>query len=209
MASTERRWGGKTRDQRQAERRARVLDAATDIVGREGAVALTTRAVSRRTGLIQRYIYESFDSRDDLLRTVFDVQLERVLSSLQVAYTEAQADDVLDNMATAFRVTVLDLMQSDPRIVRILTVEATADQALQDRADVMVASLEQLVVDVVLAQRDSELTAMQQRFLAKSLVGGALAVFRAWAGGALSLSPEEFVETAVLSLRRAPWPGRG
>lgn len=209
MASAERRWRGKTRDQRQAERRAQILDAATDIVACDGAAALTTRAVARRTGLIQRYIYESFNSRDELLRTVFDAQLARVLSSLQVAYTEAQADDVLDKMATAFRATVLELMQSDPRIIRILAVEASADPALKDRAGVLFSSLEQLVVDVVLAQRDSELTSIQQTFLAKSLVGGALTVFRAWVDGTLPLTPEELVDTAVSSLRRAPWSDRG
>ncbi|MFD6198677.1 TetR/AcrR family transcriptional regulator [Mycobacteriaceae bacterium NPDC060252] len=209
MPSAERLWGGKTRDERRDERRIQVLEAATDIVGTAGVAALTTRAVSQRTGLIQRYIYESFDSRDDLLRAVFDTQLERVLDSLQSAYAEAPSDDVLDKMATAFRVTVLTLMQSDPRIVKILAVEPTADQALLDRMDVTFKALEGLVADLILSESNSSLNPAQHAFVAKALVGGSLTVFRAWAHGNLPLTAEEFVETAVWSISSSPWVRRG
>ena len=65
-------WGGRTAEERHAERRQRLVDAATEIWVDSGWAAVTMRGVCARTSLNDRYFYEHFSDRDDLLCTVWD-----------------------------------------------------------------------------------------------------------------------------------------
>ncbi len=52
-------------DERVAQRRSRLLEAGLDILGDpRGDDDLTLRVICRRSGLAQRYFYESFDDLD-------------------------------------------------------------------------------------------------------------------------------------------------
>ena len=52
---------------RQAERRARLLAAATRLIGSEGYAATSVKRVCTEAGLTERYFYESFDNMEDIL----------------------------------------------------------------------------------------------------------------------------------------------
>lgn len=71
-----RRWKGKDADERQAERRDKLLDAGLTLLAESGPGAVTMRGVCRAAGLTERYFYESFPSREamlvDLLTSVVD-----------------------------------------------------------------------------------------------------------------------------------------
>jgi AcrR family transcriptional regulator len=64
-------WGGTTLTERREARRTALLEAALDLIGEAGAAAVTMRAVCRRAGLTDRYFYESFSDRDDLLDVLY------------------------------------------------------------------------------------------------------------------------------------------
>lgn len=73
MPRTMRRsYGGLSAEQRQAVRRARLLDAGLELLGTAGWTATTMTAVCREAGLTERYFYESFADRDALAEAVFD-----------------------------------------------------------------------------------------------------------------------------------------
>ena len=59
-----RRYGGLTAEERRAERRARLVRAATEIWVAEGWAAVSMRAVCARAGLTDRYFYEEFGNRE-------------------------------------------------------------------------------------------------------------------------------------------------
>src|SRR3954468_17616405 len=61
---------GSTLADRAAARRAALIEAGVELLGTEGAAGVTVRAVCRGAKLTERYFYESFDSRDALLRAV-------------------------------------------------------------------------------------------------------------------------------------------
>ena len=69
------RWTGLPVVERAAERRALLVDAAFDLLGREGDAATTVRAVCQQARLNPRYFYESFADRDELLVAVYDHQV--------------------------------------------------------------------------------------------------------------------------------------
>lgn len=57
----------KSLDPRVARSRARVLDAAAELLAEGGPAALTVDAVSARSGVAKSTMYRHWDSRDDLL----------------------------------------------------------------------------------------------------------------------------------------------
>ena len=70
MAGVVRPYRGISADERRASRRARLLDAALEEVGERGMAGTTMTAVCARAGLTERYFYESFADRDEMLRAV-------------------------------------------------------------------------------------------------------------------------------------------
>jgi AcrR family transcriptional regulator len=73
---------GISADDRRTDRRNRVVEAAYEIAGTEGAGALGVGRVCRAAGLTKRYFYESFTSLSELQSAVVDhaitVMSERV-----------------------------------------------------------------------------------------------------------------------------------
>jgi AcrR family transcriptional regulator len=73
---------GISADDRRIDRRHRVVEAAYEIAGTDGAAALGVGRVCRAAGLTKRYFYESFASLADLQSAVVDhaiaVMSERV-----------------------------------------------------------------------------------------------------------------------------------
>ena len=65
-------WRGTTADERAEQRRVRLLEAALELLGTEGAAGVTVRAVVRASALSPRFFYESFSDRDALLIVVAD-----------------------------------------------------------------------------------------------------------------------------------------
>src|SRR3712207_5142982 len=98
--AAERMYAGLTTAQRRSERRARLLDAAVDVLGTQGLEAATVTAVCRRARLIPRYFYESFSDRDELLVAVFD----SIMDEVAVEVANRGADD--GSVEAAIRMTI-------------------------------------------------------------------------------------------------------
>ena len=62
-----RSYGGVSAEERVAARRARLVAAARELLAQAGWRGTSLRAVCARSGLADRYFYESFESRDALL----------------------------------------------------------------------------------------------------------------------------------------------
>src|SRR3981081_1120818 len=65
-------YGGKSGDERRAERRARLITAGLELFGTQGFAATSVRALLREAGLQERYFAASFASMDELLAAVYD-----------------------------------------------------------------------------------------------------------------------------------------
>ncbi|MBJ7352096.1 MAG: TetR/AcrR family transcriptional regulator, partial [Rhodococcus sp.] len=59
-------------DDRLADRRARLLVAGLEVFAAAGAKGATMTAICAHAKLTERYFYENFSSRDDLLERVVD-----------------------------------------------------------------------------------------------------------------------------------------
>lgn len=146
MASSERTFRGQTAQQRRDERRARLLDAALDLIGTDGWSSATMTAICSRAGLTERYFYESFKSRDDLYLELIDgigQDTERAVLAAVGATVDHDASVRLRAVVTALMGVLLD----DPRRGRVALLEGLDSEVLQRRRRDILRGLERLVRD--------------------------------------------------------------
>ncbi len=132
-----RRWRGQEPEDRRAARRTQLIEAGLQIMGTEGAAAATMRATCREAALTERYFYESFANRDELLVAVLDEVVlgarDTILDALEAAPSEPSA--LIRHVVKAFTNYVF----KDPRRGRIMFVESQAEPALWDRGRELMA----------------------------------------------------------------------
>ncbi|CAM5240324.1 hypothetical protein SMICM304S_06942 [Streptomyces microflavus] len=124
----ERSWGGTKLADRRAARRQTLLDTAERLAGEEGCAAVTVRSVCRQARLTDRYFYESFVGRDDLLLAAFERVADEARSALEkaVALSDPQLEVRARAAVSAFVALVLDA----PHKGRLLLLEPFADPVL-------------------------------------------------------------------------------
>jgi AcrR family transcriptional regulator len=122
---------GVTADARRAERRARLLEAALELVGQGGWGAASVRAVCAEAKLTARYFYESFENREELLLALFDT----ITQEAAMKVVEAVAADSGDAEAKS-RAAIgafVDVLVEDPRKARVAFNEAEGNEVLLRR----------------------------------------------------------------------------
>lgn len=129
------RWAGVPLDDRRAERRGLLIDAAYALFGDGGEAALTVRSVCRACGLNTRYFYESFADTGELLGAMFDKVSAELAATVDVAIAavgESPAERTRAGMAA-----VLGFSSADPRRGRVLFTDARANPVLTARRAAM------------------------------------------------------------------------
>jgi AcrR family transcriptional regulator len=180
-------------DERRAERRERLLDAALEVLGTQGWQATTVRGICEHAKLNPRYFYESFSGLDELLVAVFD----RIATEAMEAVLRAIAIKPDDPETTA-RATIgafVEVMTADPRKGRVAFVEAMGSEALmrrrldtiQEAAEVMTGYARGLQQARGADEETIQLTA-------QVLAGGLVEALIAWFEGRLEVSRDRLVE---------------
>lgn len=117
------RYGGKTAEERQAERRRRFLDAALQLFGdTPGYRATTVAALSEAAGLSTRQFYEEFRTLEDVLAALHLEVNDWATAAVLAAVADADHLPLAERAAAIFRAYAADVT-SDPRRVRITFVE--------------------------------------------------------------------------------------
>jgi len=121
MTKASRRYGGVALEQRQAERRDRLIRAAVAVASRVGREATSVAAICAEAGLTARYFYESFPNRDALFAEAYvHVQKELFGRMAPVISSDDPVRSALAGFFTALaahpgpaRVFLLDLEEQD------------------------------------------------------------------------------------------------
>ena len=182
MPKSGRSWAGVAPDDRRAERRTLLLDAAFELLGTEGWAGTTVRAVCQQAALNPRYFYESFDDLDALLVAVYD----RLTLELRVEIEKAVATaTTLEDVVRATVASTVRFIDSDRRRGRILYAEALGNEALNRRridAGFAVADL------ITAGSRD-----VSHQLAAAFVVGGFSEVLMAWLDGRIKVSRSRLI----------------
>ena len=179
-ATEGRRYAGRAAEERRAERRRRLLDAAVELFGTRGYGATTIEALYTEARLAPRHFYEQFGGREPLLRAVYDEHIEAVAAAVGAARESAPSDVV--GRVRAVLEAFAGAMLSDPRRARIAYLEVPGtSRTLERHARGVVRGFAAVVEEEarsaaergLLPDRDYALTAML-------LVGGTNAILLDW-----------------------------
>ncbi len=119
---TGRRYGGIDHQERQRQRREKLITAALAVFGEQGYHPSTVRDVCRRAELTSRYFYESFSGMDALFEAVY-VSVSRDLMHQTMTALQSTPMDP-ERLAEAAVRTFLEFIREDPRRARVTLIDA-------------------------------------------------------------------------------------
>lgn len=169
---------GSTLEDRAAARRAALVETGVELLGTEGAAGVTVRAVCRGAKLTERYFYESFDSRDALLRAVHAQVAGEARGAIVAAVASARPrtpERVAHSAVAAFTA----FLEDDPRRGRVLLSESFSDTVLAQHDLELIPAFAALLVEQLRAlpeppdDVDAQLTAV-------ALLGALRTLYLAW-----------------------------
>lgn len=192
-------YAGLSAPQRRAERRERLLDAALELFGGIGFHKTTIPMLCSASGVTARHFYEEFDSRETLLRTLYDeiadTVFERVLAALRATDRDVR-ERIRDSNDAYFR-----YLTSDVRLARIYTIEAVGmhDELEQHRR----AKREAFVKKLTKATQRLDERGLDSRLVSAALAGAAHDLLLEWVLAARRPSVDRMIDTITTLWIRA------
>jgi AcrR family transcriptional regulator len=117
-----RRYGGVDKDERQRQRRDKLIQAGLAVFGEKGFHAATVRNVCHHAELTSRYFYESFESMEALFEGVYvHVSSELMRRTVTALQASPMVPDLLAE--TALR-AFLEYIREDPHRARVALIDA-------------------------------------------------------------------------------------
>jgi AcrR family transcriptional regulator len=116
MGTEKRRYSGQSFEDRQAERRARLVKAAAMVASRAGFDGTSVAAICAEAGLTARYFYESFPSREAIFVEAYRLVQDELLARMQAA---SATGDATRRALTGFYTAI----QSSPGVARVFLID--------------------------------------------------------------------------------------
>ncbi len=119
----QRKYSGRSAEQRRAERRRLLLDAAEALWREGGMSALSVRAIAARAKLTDRYFYEQFAGLGALIGAVIDDVLEGPFAAMLAGGSAPESADVQTRLTLGLA-GFIEHAENDPLAVRIFLTDA-------------------------------------------------------------------------------------
>jgi AcrR family transcriptional regulator len=189
-------YGGVSAEERVAERRERLLEAALEEFGSHGVLSTGVKDVCRRAGLTDRYFYESFADRGELFTAVFDRATGHLFEVAVNALGEAPA--TVEAQARAVIEAYIRALADDPRVARIVFVDApSAGPEVELHMRTTMRRFADLVVLSARPYLPARMPDEVLRFGAIALVGAIERLMIEWQDGELDVSIEQIIDYLV------------
>lgn len=175
---------------RLAGRRARLLQAGLELMGRTATpTELTVRGVCQEAGVATRYFYESFLDKDEFVGAVFDWVIAELAASTEAAVAAALPGD----RNRAGLANIVRTIGRDPRLGRLLFGAQISNSAVvrkRQESEAFFAMLSGRHVGSLLQRPANARINAVSHFV----VGGVAQTISAWLAGGVDLSSEELVD---------------
>ncbi|UUV28620.1 TetR/AcrR family transcriptional regulator [Amycolatopsis roodepoortensis] len=196
MTTPKRSYRGVSAEQRRDLRREQLLEAGLDLLGTQGWRQTTMTAVCARAGLTERYFYENFAHRDELLLAVLD----RIAARIRDVALRALAGPDGDPRAKAEAAigAFVDLLTDDPRVGRAAILESAAAEPLRARRHELLVGFGQLIATQARAlYGDNALPPPRDRINGLMLTGGLAELLMAWLNGEMQIDRQDIIDTVA------------
>lgn len=205
------RYGGKSAEERQAERRRRFLAAALQLFGdTPGYRATTVAALSEAAGLSTRQFYEEFRTLEDVLAALHLQVNDWAEQAVVAALGDADDLPLAERAAAIFRAYAASVTV-DPRRVRITFVEIIGvsprleEQRLARRA----RWVDLICAEAQAAAERGEAARRDYRIAATAFIGSVNGLLHDWSAGWVDATLDQVVDELVQQLlgilRPAGW----
>lgn len=186
-----RSYRGMPLDERRAQRRAQLIDAAIETYGEHGYRASTVKAVCAAAGLTERYFYESFESSEALLMACYHhVNAQLFLEIARAA--EAAGGDPKARGRAMLR-AYFSALQAQPRPARVFLMEIRGVSPAVDAAfDEALAQMGAAATEVIAPGNTAPSPLLQT-----GVTGGVVHIAMRWIRDGYQPPLAEVVETAL------------
>jgi AcrR family transcriptional regulator len=141
-----RSYQGRSAQQRAEDRRQRLLAAGLEVFGTTGYPASTIPAVCNKAGVSTGHFYESFGSREELLRAVYDGIVEACTIDT-IAALQGADRDLASQVDTGLR-AFIGVFIADERRARVNFVEVVgASRSIETRRRQVLRTFADIIVD--------------------------------------------------------------
>jgi TetR/AcrR family transcriptional regulator, fatty acid metabolism regulator protein len=199
------------------DKRRLILDAAIRVFARRGFHACRVSDVADEAGVAYGLVYHYFDSKEEILNTLFRERWQIMLDAIvEIDRTsDASARDKLYLVASF----IIDSYRHEPDLMKVIIVEVT--RSANSFGQLHLAKIREayaLIADIVeQARRDGSFKAdISAEFAAMCFYGAIEQLLSGWIFGILPETEEEFerakalvVETICGGLESAPSPVSG
>lgn len=196
------RYGGRSAEERQAERRRRFLDAALQLFGDSpGFRGTTVAALSQAAGLSTRQFYEVFRSLEDVLAALHLEVNDWAEQAVLAALAEAETLPLAERVTVLFRAYARDVT-SDPRRIRITFVEIIGvsprleEQRLARRA----GWVDLICAEATAAAARGDAAPRDYRLAATAFIGSVNGLLHDWSAGWVDATLDEVVDELARQL---------
>lgn len=110
-----RSYSGKTAQQRDVERHARLREAGLDLAGSRGLATITVEEICARAKVSTRHFYQLYDTKDALFGELYELATYQSLARSQAAYDETRALPFPERVRRAYLACVIPMIE-DARV---------------------------------------------------------------------------------------------
>jgi AcrR family transcriptional regulator len=196
------RYGGRSADERRAERRRRFLDAGLEMFGRgPGYRGTTVAALSEAAGLSTRQFYEEFRTLEDLLAELHLEVNDAAERYVVAALPAVQGLGLAERTARLFRAYAASVTGDRARI-RIAFVEIVGVSPRMDRQRLTRRArwVEFLCTEAAAAAERGEIPDRDYRIAATAFIGSINGLLHDWSAGWVDATLDEVIDELVLML---------
>ena len=168
---------------RAPDKRDRILKAAIKVFAKNGFYATRVSEIAKAAGVADGTIYLYFKNKDDVLITIFEEGIGRLLTILREV---AESDEPFENRVTRIVELQLGLLEEQRDLAEVITVNLRQSSRLLKQ---YAAPLFMQYIDVIagVVREGQEAGAFRQdlnpRVVARSLFGAIDAILLTWALG--------------------------
>lgn len=130
----ERQFKGLSLTERKQARREKLIEAGIEVYGKHGFFSVTVKDVCNEAKLTERYFYESFKKSEHLFQSIFLQLIEQLEATVMQAIMTAAPDST--QMVRAGLTALFELLKNDPRMARIIYIDAMLVQELHNQATI-------------------------------------------------------------------------
>jgi AcrR family transcriptional regulator len=130
----ERQFKGLSMAERQQARREKLIEAGIEAYGSYGFFSVTVKDICNEAKLTERYFYESFKKSEHLFQTIFLKLIDELQQNVMQAMMQASTDP--KKMIEAGLTALLTTLRDNPRMARIIYIDAMLVQELHNQATI-------------------------------------------------------------------------